>query len=153
MSNEPVAVVNDIVFNCFTAKSAHAPSRNRVAVRPLSLSSFYQASQIFKGPRLKPHAGWWLRFATARGSDSSKTLKSLHAGAVRPILQKVGEHLELEQGPPALGSALGYLEKASRSKIRLRKSSSEQVTSHKRFTNAPQVSVSELQSPTCLAAQ
>eukprot|EP00930_Biecheleria_cincta_P024231 TRINITY_DN17362_c0_g1_i1.p1 TRINITY_DN17362_c0_g1~~TRINITY_DN17362_c0_g1_i1.p1 ORF type:complete len:3719 (+),score=933.30 TRINITY_DN17362_c0_g1_i1:1202-11158(+) len=41
-----------------------------------------------------------------------------------PMLQRVSDHLDLEQGPPALGSALAYLEK---------------VTSHKRFTNAPQV--------------
>ncbi|CAJ1369002.1 unnamed protein product [Effrenium voratum] len=67
--------------------------QNRVAVRPLSLSAFYQVG------------GFEL---------------------LGPILQKVGESLDLESGPAALGSALAYLEK---------------VTSHKRFTNAPQVSL------------
>ncbi|CAE7479082.1 UPL2 [Symbiodinium sp. CCMP2456] len=65
--------------------------QNRVAVRPLSLSAFYQVG------------GFEL---------------------LEPLLQKVGQHLDLDAGPPALGSALAYLEK---------------VTSHKRFTNAPQV--------------
>ena len=65
--------------------------QNRVAVRPLSLSSFYQVG------------GFEL---------------------LGPVLQKVKENLDLESGSNALGSALAYLEK---------------VTSHKRFTNAPQV--------------